>query len=183
MERLLSFQWKTKTKPKLNDFSLPISERNGTSAFILAKIKTKPKQREFLLLISERNGTFTFIPVKNGTKPKQKEFLYEFQREMERFVLFQLHPRKRIDSLFKKWNFDITSADTFQIGSSHLLQAVLWAWVLRILVTTSVLTAALITTLWRSVVTAGWSLGEQPASQLPELPPTGQLAAGQPTQI
>jgi hypothetical protein len=109
MECLLSFQRKTKTKPKLNEFSLSISERNGTFAFILVKIETKPKQREFLLPISKRNGTFTFIPVKNGTKPKQKEFSCEFQSEMERFVLFHLHPRKQIDSLFKKRNVDITS--------------------------------------------------------------------------
>ncbi len=45
----------------------------------------------------------------------KNNFWDEFQSEMERFVLFQLHPRKRIDSLFKKRNVDIATIEYIMI--------------------------------------------------------------------
>jgi hypothetical protein len=78
-------------------------------AFILAKFETKPKQKEFALPILERNGILACIPEKIGTNQSKRNFLYEFQSKMARFVLFQQHPRKQINSLFKKRKVDIAN--------------------------------------------------------------------------
>ncbi len=45
MERLLSFQYKIGMKPKLKEFLIPLSEKNGTFAFILAKIETNQSKK------------------------------------------------------------------------------------------------------------------------------------------
>jgi hypothetical protein len=62
----------------------------------------KTKQKELTLPMSELNGTFAFIPVKIGTKPKQREFFVQNSERNGTFCLFQLHPREQIHLLLKK---------------------------------------------------------------------------------
>jgi hypothetical protein len=90
MERLLSFQYKIGMKPKLEEFLIPLSEKNGTFAFILAKIEINQSKKNLYDQFWNEMECYFYSSKNLEQNQSKSNYSSEFQREMERFVLFQL---------------------------------------------------------------------------------------------